>query len=42
MDMYIGIASKMLIGSLGVFIVIRLIGKKATSELTHFDLLYPE
>lgn len=40
MDMYIGIASKMLIGSLGVFIVIRLIGKKATSELTHFDLLY--
>ena len=40
MDMYIGIASKMLIGSLGVFIVIRLIGKKATSELTPFDLLY--
>lgn len=40
MDMYIGIATKMLFGSLGVFILIRIIGKKAVSELTPFDLLY--
>lgn len=40
MDMYIGIASKMLIGSIGIFILIRLLGKKAMSELTPFDLLY--
>ena len=39
-DMYIGIASKMLIGSIGIFILIRLLGKKAMSELTPFDLLY--
>lgn len=40
MAMYIGIASKMLIGSIGIFILIRLLGKKAMSELTPFDLLY--
>lgn len=40
MDMYIGIATKMIFGSLGVFILIRIIGKKAISELTPFDLLY--
>lgn len=40
MDMYIGIATKMLLGSFGIFIVIRIIGKKAVSELTPFDLLY--
>src|SRR5699024_2943197 len=40
MDMYIGIASKMLIGSIGMFALIRIIGKKAMSELTPFDLLY--
>src|SRR5699024_1142081 len=39
-DMYIGIASKMLIGSIGIFMLIRLVGKKAMSELTPFDLLY--
>src|SRR5699024_3631263 len=39
-DMYIGIASKMLIGSIGIFILIRLVGNKAMSELTPFDLLY--
>lgn len=40
MDMYISIASKMLIGSIGIFFLIRIIGKKAMSELTPFDLLY--
>lgn len=40
MAMYIGIALKMLIGSIGIFILIRLLGKKAMSELTPFDLLY--
>lgn len=40
MDMYIGITTKMIFGSLGVFILIRIIGKKAISELTPFDLLY--
>src|SRR5699024_4190106 len=40
MDMYICIASKMLVGSIGMFALIRIIGKKAMSELTPFDLLY--
>ncbi len=40
MDMYIGIATKMIVGSIGIFILIRLIGKKAVSELTPFDLIY--
>lgn len=38
--MYIGIATKMLVGSLGAFLLIRIIGKKAVSELTPFDLIY--
>lgn len=40
MDMYIGIATKMLIGAIGIFALLRIIGKKAMSELTPFDLLY--
>lgn len=40
MEMYLNIAVKMIVGSLGVFILIRLMGKKAMSELTPFDLLY--
>lgn len=40
MDMYIGIASKLLIGSIGIFILLRIMGKKAMSELTPFDLIY--
>lgn len=40
MDMYIGIASKMLIGSFGIFTLLRIMGKKAMSELTPFDLIY--
>lgn len=40
MDMYIGIALKMLIGAIGIFTLLRIIGKKAMSELTPFDLLY--
>ena len=40
MDMYIGIATKMIIGSIGIFMLMRLIGKKAISELTPFDILY--
>lgn len=40
MDMYIGIAAKLLVGSVGIFALIRIIGKKAISEVTPFDLLY--
>lgn len=40
MDMYIGIVTKMIIGLIGVFMLICLIGKKAISELTPFDILY--
>jgi len=40
MDMYISIAIKMLIGSIAIFTLMRIIGKKAMSELTPFDLLY--
>lgn len=38
--MFIGIASKMIIGSIGIFVLMRLMGKKAVSELTPFDILY--
>ncbi|GAA0365800.1 DUF421 domain-containing protein [Alkalibacterium iburiense] len=38
--MYLDIFVKMSLGALAVFIVFRLIGKKAVSELTPFDLLY--
>ncbi len=38
--MYLDILVKMIVGALAVFIVFRLIGKKAVSELTPFDLLY--
>lgn len=40
MEMYIGIASKLIIGAIGIFILLRIIGKKAMSELTPFDLIY--
>ena len=40
MDMYIAIAVKLLVGSVGIFALIRIIGKKAISEMTPFDLLY--
>jgi len=40
MNMYIGIVIKMLIGAIGIFTLIRIIGKKAMSELTPFDLIY--
>lgn len=40
MDMYIGIATKLLIGAIGIFAVIRIVGKKPMSELTPFDLIY--
>ncbi len=40
MDMYIQIATKMLLGAFALFIVIRVIGKKAISEFTPFDLIY--
>lgn len=38
--MFIGIASKMIIGSIGIFVLMRFMGKKAVSELTPFDILY--
>lgn len=38
--MYLNIILKLVIGSLGLFVVIRLIGKKAVAELTPFDLIY--
>lgn len=40
MDMYISIAVKILVGSLGIFALMRIIGKKAISEVTPFDILY--
>ncbi len=40
MDMYINIATKILVGSIGIFTLLRLMGKKAMSELTPFDILY--
>lgn len=40
MDMYIGIATKMLIGGIGIFILLRLVDQKPMSELTPFDLIY--
>lgn len=40
MAMYISIAVKILVGSIGIFVLIRIIGKKAISEVTPFDLLY--
>lgn len=40
MDMFIGIALKLIIGSLAIFVVLRVIGIKAMSEVTPFDLLY--
>lgn len=38
--MYLNIALKMLVGALGLLLIIRIIGKKAISELTPFDLIY--
>lgn len=38
--MYISIIVKLTLGAIGIFLVIRLIGKKAISELTPFDLIY--
>lgn len=40
MDMYIGIATKLIIGAIGIFVVVRILGKKPMSELTPFDLIY--
>lgn len=40
MDMYIGIATKLIIGAIGIFTVMRIVGKKAISEITPFDILY--
>lgn len=40
MAMYISIAVKILVGSIGIFVLMRIIGKKAISEVTPFDLLY--
>lgn len=40
MDMYIGIASKLIIGATAIFILLRIMGKKTMSELTPFDLIY--
>jgi uncharacterized membrane protein YcaP (DUF421 family) len=40
MEMYINIATKILVGSIGIFTLLRLMGKKAMSELTPFDILY--
>lgn len=40
MDMYIGIATKMIVGGIGIFVLLRLLGKKPMSELTPFDLIY--
>lgn len=40
MEMYIGIASKLIIGAIGIFILLRIMGKKTMSELTPFDLIY--
>jgi uncharacterized membrane protein YcaP (DUF421 family) len=40
MEMYINIAIKLFVGSIAIFILMRIIGKKAISEVTPFDLLY--
>lgn len=40
MDMYIGISSKLITGAVGIFILLRIMGKKTMSELTPFDLIY--
>ena len=40
MDMYIGISSKLITGAIGIFILLRIMGKKTMSELTPFDLIY--
>ena len=40
MDMYIGISSKLITGAIGIFILLRIMGKKTMSELTLFDLSY--
>ena len=40
MDMYIGISSKLITGAIGIFILLRIMGKKAMSELTPFNLIY--
>lgn len=40
MDMYIGISSKLVTGAVGIFILLRIMGKKTMSELTPFDLIY--
>lgn len=40
MDMYIGIASKLLIGASGIFIMMRILGKKTISDISPFDLIY--
>nr|WP_240470633.1 hypothetical protein [Atopococcus tabaci] len=36
--MYMSIALKMIVGAVGLLFIVRLIGKKAISELTPFDL----
>ncbi|HJB23381.1 MAG TPA: DUF421 domain-containing protein [Candidatus Jeotgalibaca pullicola] len=38
--MFIGIASKLIIGFFALMIVMRAIGKKALSEITPFDIIY--
>jgi len=40
MDMFIGIAVKLIVGALGIFTLLRIVGKKAMSEVTPFDLIY--
>ena len=40
MDMYIGISSKLITGAIGIFILLRIMGKKTMSELTPFNLIY--
>ena len=40
MDIYIGISSKLITGAIGIFILLRIMGKKTMSELTPFDLIY--
>lgn len=38
--MYLNIIVKLTLGTAGLFLIIRIIGKKAVSELTPFDLIY--
>lgn len=40
MDMYIGIATKLLIGVIGIFVLLRILGKKTLSDLSPFDIIY--